>query len=69
MKIKVLLVIPNQEVQMVKIPANIKFIKAFIGENLFKIKLDKNNILIANKNADICDFNRVVGTNTYLELF
>jgi len=32
MKIKVLLVIPNQEVQMVKIPANIKFIKAFIGE-------------------------------------
>ncbi len=69
MKIKVLLVIPNQEVQTVKIPASIKFIKAFIGENLFRLKLDNNTILIANKDADINDFNRIVGTNIILGTF
>ena len=38
MKIKVLLVMPNKEVQVVRIPASIKFIKSFIGENLYRIK-------------------------------
>lgn len=69
MRIKVLLVIPNQEVQVVKIPANLKFIKAFIGENLFKLKLDKNTILIANKEANFEDFNRIVGGNIILGTF
>ena len=57
MRIKVLLVIPNQEVQVVKIPPSLKFIKSFIGENLFRLKLSKNTLLIANKNANIEDFN------------
>lgn len=69
MKIKVLLVIPNQEVQTVKIPANIKFIKAFIGENLFRLKLDKSTILISNKDANTDDFNRLVGGNIILGTF
>ncbi len=69
MKIKVLLVIPNQEVQTVKIPASIKFIKAFIGESLFRLKLDNNTLLIANKDANIDDFNRIVGGNIILGTF
>lgn len=69
MKIKVLLVIPNQEVQVVKIPANLKFIKAFIGENLFKLKLNNNTILIANKDASVDDFNRLVKGNIILGTF
>ena len=63
MRIKVLLVIPNQEVQVVKIPPSLKFIKAFIGENLFRLKL------IANKNANAEDFNRIVGGNIILGTF
>jgi len=69
MKIKVLLVMPNKETQIVKIPANIKFIKAFIGEELYKIKLDKNNILIANKNAELDQFNRILRGNIILGTF
>ena len=38
MKIKSLLVMPGREVQIVKIPASIKYIKAFIGEELYKQK-------------------------------
>ena len=69
MRIKVLLVIPNQEVQVVKIPPSLKFIKSFIGENLFRLKLSKNTLLIANKNAHIEDFNRIVGGNIILGTF
>lgn len=69
MKIKVLLVIPNQEVQIVKIPANLKFIKSFIGANLFRLKLNENIMLIANKDASIDDFNRIVGENIILGTF
>lgn len=69
MRIKCLLVIPGNEVQEVKIPANIKFIKSFIGKELFKIRLNENNILIANKNAKIDDFNRIVGSNIILGTF
>ncbi len=69
MKIKVLLVMPNLEAQVIKIPANIKFIKAFVGENLSKIKLNENTMLIANKNAKLDDFNRIVGGNIVLGTF
>ena len=55
MKIKVLLVMPGREVQTIKIPANIKFIKSFIGKELFKIQLNENAIIIANKNAYISE--------------
>jgi predicted RNA-binding protein with PUA domain len=69
MKIKVLLVMPGKEVQTVKIPASIKFIKSFIGEELYKIKLNDNTILIANKNAKVDEFNRILGGNILLGTF
>ena len=69
MKIKVLLVIPGKEVQVVKIPASTKFIKVFIGENLFRLKLNENTILIANKNANHDEFNRIIGENIILGTF
>lgn len=69
MKIKVLLVMPEKEVQIVKIPASIKYIKAFIGENLFRIKLNENTVLIANKDATHQEFNRFLGGNIILGTF
>lgn len=69
MKIKVLLVMPNKEVQVVKIPASIKYIKAFIGKNLLRIKLDENTVLIANKEANLDEFNRIVKGNIVLGTF
>lgn len=69
MKIKVLLVMPNKEVQVIKIPGSIKFIKSFIGENLYRIKLNNRNIIIANKNASIDEFNRILGGNILLGSF
>ena len=53
MKIKVLLVIPGKEVQTVKLPSANKFIKSFIGENLYKIHLNDTTTLIASHNAPI----------------
>ena len=69
MKIKVLLVMPGKKVQIVKIPANMKYIKSFIGENLFEIKLNENTIIIANKNATHDEFNRLLGRNIILGIF
>ena len=69
MKIKALLVMPNKEVQIVKIPASTKFIKSFIGKNLFKIKLSENTILIADKDANFDEFNRIVKGNIILGTF
>ena len=69
MKIKSLLVMPGREVQIVKIPASIKYIKDFIGEELYKVKLNENTLLIANKNAKIDEFNRILGTNILLGTF
>lgn len=69
MKIKVLLVMPNKEVQVVRIPANIKFIKAFIGDELYRIKLNENTLLLANKNAGVDEFNRILGGNIILGSF
>ena len=60
---------PGREVQIVKIPASIKYIKAFIGEELYKVKLNENTLLIANKNAKIDEFNRILGTNILLGTF
>ena len=58
MKIKCLLIMPGKEVQRVRIPANIKFIKALIGENLLNIRANENNIIIANQNAKNEECNR-----------
>lgn len=69
MKIKVLLVMPGKEVQIVKIPASIKYIKAFIGEELYRIKLNDNTVLIADKNAKPDEFNRILGENIILGTF
>ena len=69
MKIKVLLVMPGKEVQTVKIPASIKFIKAFIGDELYRVKLNENTVLIASKNAKIDEFNRILGSNILLGTF
>ena len=49
MKIKCLLVMPGKEVSRVRIPANIKFIKALIGENLLNIRANENNIILQIK--------------------
>ena len=69
MKIKVLLVMPGKEVQIAKIPANIKFIKSFIGAELFKIRLNDTTMIYTNKNAKIDEFNRVLGENVLLGTF
>lgn len=69
MKIKVLLVMPNKEVQVVKIPASTKFIKAFIGDDLHRVKLNETTVLIANKNAKVDEFNRILGENILLGIF
>ena len=69
MKIKVLLVMPNKEVQVVKIPASIKFIKAFIGDELYRVKLNETTVLIGNKNAKLDEFNRILGGNILLGTF
>ena len=66
MKIKVLLVMPGKEPKVVKIPASIKFIKAFIGEKLFVMKLDQNTFIFADKNANFDDFNRIYASNIIL---
>lgn len=69
MKIKVLLVMPGKEVQIMKIPASMKFIKSFIGEELYRIKLNENTVLIANYNANVDEFNRIVKGNIILGTF
>lgn len=69
MKIKVLLVMPNKEVQVVKIPASTKFIKAFIGDDLYRVKLNETTVIIANKNAKVDEFNRILGENILLGIF
>lgn len=69
MKIKVLLVMPGKEVQTVRIPASIKFIKSFIGEELQRFKVNENTIIIANKNASNDEFNRLFKGNIILGTF
>lgn len=69
MKIKVLLVMPGKKVQLVKVPTNMKFIKSFIGNDLLKIKLNENTMIYANNNANIEEFNRILGDNILLGTF
>ena len=69
MKIKCLLVMPGKEVQRVRIPANIKFIKALIGENLLNIRANENNIIIANQNAKNEECNRFFKGNVLYGTF
>lgn len=69
MKVKVLLIMPNKEVQIVKIPASIKFIKAFVGNELYKIKLNSKTVLMASKNSHIDEFNRFLFGNIMLGTF
>ncbi len=59
MKIKALLVIPGREVQTVKIPGSIKFIKSFIGKDAFQIKITNDIRIIANEKAPMVEFNRL----------
>lgn len=69
MKIKCLLVMPGKEVQIFKMPGSIKFIKSFIGENLYKIKLDDNTIILANQEANIEEYNRIYKDKIILGTF
>lgn len=69
MKIKALLVMPGKETQTIKIPANIKFIKAFVGEELQRFKVNKNTVIISNKNASNDEFNRLFRGNIILGTF
>ena len=58
MKIKSLLVMPGKEVQKVKIPANIKFIKALLGEDLQKIIIDNDTAIYISRKGDYTEYNR-----------
>lgn len=69
MKIKVLLVMPGKEVSTVRIPASIKFIKSFIGNELLRFKLNDNTFIYTNKNANNDEFNRLLGGNILLGNF
>ena len=60
---------PEKEAQTLKIPRSSKFIKALIGNELYKIKLDENIMIIANRNANVTEFNRIVGENIVLGTF
>lgn len=69
MKIKILVVVPGRETEVKRIPANLKFVKSFIGDELYTVKLNENTAIIANKNANIDEFNRFVGDNIVLGTF
>lgn len=59
MKIKGLLVMPGMEVQKVKIPASIKFIKSLIGNELVKIKATESVSIFIPKEPNMDEFNRI----------
>ena len=60
---------PGKEVQIIKIPNSIKFIKSFIGKELDRIKLNENTILIGNKNPNLEEFNRIINGEILLGTF
>ena len=59
MKIKSLLVMPGKEVQIVRIPASIKYMKSLLGGDIYKITLNENTAIIASRNVKIEEFNRI----------
>lgn len=69
MKIKSLLVLPGKEVQKVKIPASIKFIKSLLGESLQKIRVDSNTIIYISQNADYTEYNRIFDSRILIGTF
>ena len=69
MKVKVLLVIPGKEVQTIKIPGDMKFIKSFIGDELYRFSLSENIEILSNKNAKFDEFNRLFRGNIILGTF
>ena len=69
MKIKILLVMPGKETQKVRIPASVKFIKSLIGNDLERIKLGENTLLIASRNPSIEEVNRFYRDSIILGTF
>ena len=65
-KIKALLVMQNKETQVVRIPANTKFIKNLIGKDLQRINLTNDIYIIANSNSKYQDANRFIGDDLIL---
>lgn len=65
-KIKALLIMQNKEAQIVKIPANIKFIKSLIGKELQRINLSNDAYIIANRNSKYENANRLMGDSLIL---
>lgn len=59
MKIKSLLVMTGKEVQKVKIPANIKFIKSLLGEDLQEIKVNENTSIYISSKTNYTEYNRL----------
>ena len=57
------------EVQTVKIPGNFKFIRALVGKDVSKIKLARDIHIIANNNAPVSDFNRILKGKVILGSF
>ena len=68
-KIKALLIVPGMEVQVIKIPANMKFIRAFLGGELYRYKLDSNTVIIGNKSTAQDSFNRFYKGNIIIGSF
>ena len=60
---------PGKETQKVRIPASVKFIKSLIGNDLRKIKLGENTLLIASKNPNIEEVNRFYRDSIILGTF
>ena len=52
---------PGKEVQIIKTPGDVRNIKSIIGKKLCRIDLNENTIIIADKNANVEEFNRFLG--------
>ncbi|MDO5555250.1 MAG: hypothetical protein Q4G09_00920 [Clostridia bacterium] len=68
-KIKSILVMADKEPQIVRVPAERKFFKGLIGDDLKISRLSDNTYLIANKNARLDDFNRFLNGDIILGTF
>ena len=52
---------PGKEVQIIKTPGDVRNIKSIVGKKLCRIDLNENTIIIADKNANVEEFNRFLG--------